>query len=386
MPIADFAQYPYYPTLRCSTGEHLGYRSLSDANKDRLIPVFELSQRGNAASLDPSIAHIRQTIGNRLFLLDLCHDPAPEPHISANPRDPAAERQRVAQEREAQEAYNRELAQLLDPMDGFSAWRRLVDSFPNAIPVLQYTDADTQARQILRQAALLARNGSIAVRVKEDDNPRIYEVVSQIFSIIDSPEHMLVIVDCGQGRQLIRQRADFARLAIGRMTDGLEPAQLACVRAVCISNTFTKPSHDGLRHYRNDDWRIWREARQSFPFLFGDYTAMHRFRRMTTFTPSDFRATVVYPLEDAWLVYRHPDANDDGGWGAGAEEMVEHERFRPAPAVWGTGVIERAANGQTADVLASRFWHAVKVNIHIHRQMDVAARNVAGLDDEDYNE
>ncbi|MCW2245138.1 hypothetical protein M2352_000729 [Azospirillum fermentarium] len=383
MPIVDFSQYPYYPALRCSTGEHLGYRSLGNSDKDWIIPVLELSQRGNSPSLDPSIANIRQTIGARAFILDLCHEPAPDPHISANPRDPAAERQRVEQEREAQEAYNRGLARLLDPSDGFSAWRRLVTTFPNAIPVIQYTDADAQARQILRQAAFFSRTGSIAIRIRQEDNARIFEIISQIISVIDSPDHLLIIIDCGQGRQRLRDRANFARNAIGRITEGLDPAQIALIRAVCMSNTFMKPNHDGLIYYRNDDWGIWRAARESFPFLFGDYAAMNRIRRMTTFTPSDYRATVVYPLNDAWLVYRHPDANDEAGWGAGAEEVVAHERYQPVPEVWGAEVIGRAANGDTADVLASRFWHAVKVNIHIHRQIGAAAVNVAGLDGED---
>jgi hypothetical protein len=321
-------------------------------------------------------------------MLDLCRDPAPDPHISANPRDPAAERQRIQQEREVRDAYNGMLARLLDPADGFAAWRRQAAAFPNAIPVLQYTDAATQARSILRQASFFARTTSIAIRIRENDSHHIYDVVSQIISVLDSPDRLLIIIDCDQGRQYLRRRAEFARTAIARITDGLDPGQIALVRAVCMSNTFTKPNHDGLLLYRNNDWTIWREARQSFPFLFGDYAAMHRFRRMTTFAPSDYRPTVVYPLDDAWLVYRHADLNDDTGWTTGAAEIVAHERYRPVPDAWGAGVIQRAANGDTADVEASRFWHAVKVNIHLHRQIGVAAANIAALDgdDDDYEE
>lgn len=388
MPIVDFSQFPYYPALRCSTGEHIGYRLLGGDDKDRLVPIFELSQRGNSPSLDQSITFIQHSVEGRAFMLDLCRDPAPDPHISANPRDPAADAQRVQQEQEARDAYNGLLARLLDPADGFAAWRQQAAAFPNAIPILQYTDAATQARSILRQASFFARTTSIAIRIRESDSHHIYEVVSQIISILESPDRLLIILDCDQGRRYLTRRSDFAKAAISRITDGLDPRQIALVRAVCMSNTFTKPNHDGLRLYHNYDWNIWREARQSFPFLFGDYAATHRFRRMTTFAPSDYRSTVVYPLDDAWLVYRHQDLNDEIGWTTGAAEIVEHGRYRPVPDVWGAGVIQRAANGDTADVAASRFWHAVKVNIHIHRQIGVAAANIAALDgdNDDYEE
>lgn len=378
MPIVNFSQYPYYPALRCSTGEHMGYRNLSAQDKGRILPVFELSQRGNANNFNSSVAYIQETIGARAFIFDLCHDPAPAPYDSGD-------EQRVAQERAIQEAYNRDLSRLLDPTDGFAAWRRMVANFPNAIPVIQFTEAAGQARQILRQASLLSRAGSIAVRITQSADESIGDTISQIISIIDSPDQLLIIIDCGQGRQLLRQRAEFARNTIERIVGGLELSQVPLVRAVCMSNTFTKPG-PGLTYYRNDDWRLWRVASESFPFLYGDYAAMHRFRRTTTFTPSDYLPTVVYPLDEAWLVYRHESANDDTGWVTGSAQIMAHERYRPVPDTWGVQLIERAAGGNIDDVRWSRFWHAAKVNIHIRRQIDVAAAAVAEFGDEDGEE
>jgi hypothetical protein len=272
------------------------------------------------------------------------------------------------------------LARLLDPTDGFAAWRRMVADFPNAIPTIQFTDAETQSRQILRQAALLSRTGSMAIRIRENDSACICDIITQIISIIESPDQLLIIVDCGQGRQHLRQRANFACTTIERIVAGLDLPQVPFVRAVCMSNSFTTPK-SGLTYYRNDDWRIWQTARESFPFLFGDYAAVYRSRRTTTFIPSDYLPSVVYPLDEAWLVYRHDNTNDDVGWVTGSAAIVAHERYLPAPETWGVQLIERAADGNINDVRWSRFWHAAKVNIHIHRQVEVATAAVSEFDE-----
>jgi hypothetical protein len=61
MPQVDFSHFYYYPSLLSSAGEHLGYRELPDADRRRLVPIFELSQRGNPANLNDAQTAIRET-------------------------------------------------------------------------------------------------------------------------------------------------------------------------------------------------------------------------------------------------------------------------------------------------------------------------------------
>lgn len=378
MPTVDFSQYYYYPALLCGIGEHLGYRELSEDDKRQILPIFELSQRGSAPDLDTAISDIRESILQRPFLLDLCKEPAPPPYVSARPQSPVQDQQRVERERQAQRSYNDTLANLLRPEDGFANWRRLVSDFPNCIPVIQHTDAANQARQILRQASILSENGqSVAIRINSETDAAIFEIISEIISILPSPDRILIIVDCGQGRTNIANRAGFARDALTEILNYIEIAERPLVRAVCMSNSFTQPAHDGIRDdYEILDWRLWREARDVFPFMFGDYGAMYRIRRQNTFVPPEWRATVVYPLDDRWLIYRHPNTNDPNGWRDGSLLITQHGSYRPAPQVWGVNIIEQAARNDLDDISTARFWYAAKVNIHIHRQIRFARSTI----------
>lgn len=188
-------------------------------------------------------------------------------------------------------------------------------------------------------------------------------------SILDSPDRLLVIFDCGQSRQNIAKRSEFAARGVSQILNEIDITEQPLVRAVCLSNSFTNPGHDGFRDYENMDWKVFESASSEFPFMFGDYAAMNRMRRANTFVPPDFRASVVLPLEKSWLVYRHPNSNDRTGWIEGAKAILADERSRPLPQTWGSSLIQQAAGGDINGIDSARFWHGVKVNIHLHRQL-----------------
>ncbi len=378
MPVIDFSQIYYYPALLCGIGEHLGYRHLSDQDKSNLVPILELSQRGNAPDLEQAISEIQETAGARPFVLDLCKEPAPPPYIAANPQNPTQDRIRVERERLAQQSYNQTLASLLRPDDGFLNWRNLIQRFPNCVPTIQHTGGTNQSRQILRQAALLAEGGrSLAIRITAETDPAILKIIPQIISILVSPDRLLIVIDCGQGRTSIPARSAFARNAIAEILANIEITEQPFVRAVCLSNAYTQPAHDGLREdYDILDWRLWREVREAFPFMFGDYASMYRMRRQNTFVPPDWRPTVVFPLNERWVVYRHPNANDATGWHDGSVMISKLPYYQPTPDAWGISVIERAARNDLTEISTARFWYAAKVNIHIHRQIAFARSTI----------
>lgn len=384
MPRINFSSFDYYPDLLCSVGEHMGYRHLSAADKDRILPIFQLSRRGSAPDLTEVRQAIRDSAGDRPFILDLDSRIAPDPYEAQNPQNPAQEARRLAQERAAQASYNAELESLLDPTDGFANWRRTVATFPNAIPMLKFNDPDAEGLSILRQAALLARDGgSLAIRFREDDSESAADTIATLASVLDSIDQLLIILDCGQHRQRLDDRVEFLQRTMRGILAGLEIGQRSRVRAVCMSNSFTAPNNDLFATRTNLDWRIWRRAREGFPFAYGDYAATPRPAAHSSFIPRDWRATVVYPLAESWTIYRHPDAGDETGYVSGTQELLEREDFEPAPDTWGTNLIRRAAAGTAQDELSARFWYAAKVNIHIHRQIQHAATMVAEASDDD---
>lgn len=373
----DFARFHYYPALQSSDAEHLGYRNLSNQDKDAILPIFELSQRRNEPNLDSAIEAIRTSGQGRAFILDLCKDPAPPAYVPRNDSNP----ERTQQIMRAQESYNERLAQLLDPADGFRAWRSMVAEFPNCIPVIQFTDPNGQSLNILRQCALLSQGGArcVAIRIVADTDSAIHAVVGQMLAVMQSAANVLIIIDCGQARSRRAERVEFAQHTITSILNGVDAAQRADVRAVLLSSSFNTPSRTCLDEpYPSHDWDTWREACEVYPFTYGDYGAYYRRRRQNTFVPGDWVATVVYPLDEGWMAYRHLNQNDPTGWVDGSRAISEHDFYRPPLEAWGSEIIEAAADGDIENVQSSRFWDAVRVNLHIHRQIRYAESQLTG--------
>lgn len=382
MPSIEFSGINYFPDLMCTPGEHMGYRRLTGSDKDLLVPIFTLSRRPGAPDLADSIRMIRESADHRPFLLDLDPRPAPPPYVARDPADPETDRRRVETETRSQESYNRELRRLLDAQDGFVAWRTFCHDFPQAVPFLQYEDPIADRLEVLRQAAMLARGGnSIAIRIRQDTPLAIIGLVTQIIAVLDHPGQLLIVADCGQGRLRISERAEFARNILHGILSELSMVQRSEVRAVCMSNSFNAPTHSGLRDRpaTNLDWRLWREASESYPFAFGDYAATPRPGTLSSFQPRDWRATVVYPLDEAWLAYRAPNTNDQQGWIDGARAIRERPEYSPAPDTWGVEQIQQAAGGDLDSLDSARFWYAAKVNIHLHRQISYSAEQIDAL-------
>ena len=132
-------------------------------------------------------------IEGRPFIFDLSKDRAPPAYVAKNNPDEA----KIEKTQAAQDNYNKILTSLLSPENGFAEWRGLVQKFPNSIPVLQFTDPIAQTNQILRQAALLSRDGHsyLSIRITEETNTGIIPVIGQIISILDSASQLLLIID-----------------------------------------------------------------------------------------------------------------------------------------------------------------------------------------------
>lgn len=383
MTPVNFQQYLYYPALQCGFSEHLAYQKLSNEDKDAILPIFELSQRGFDADLNTGISVIKESAGDRPFLLDLCKDAAPAPFISKTKEPSKEDEERIAKQRKAQKAYNGILANLLKSDDGFANWRELAGKFPSGIPVLQFRDAAVEQFAILRQGALFLKSlSNIAIRVTEESGPAAAAAIIQLIAILDEGDELLVILDCGQGRQRKSEREEFAQKTASDILAGIDIQQASQVSFACLSNTFTNPNKTGLYDYPGFEWEIWEEASQHNPMLFGDYGATHRLKRSNTYMPSDWIASVVYPQDEGWVVYRHENARDADGWIKGAKEVVAHEPHQALDA-WGYEMLANAAKGRIEGVDSARFWHAAKINMHIHRQIGYAAGNLAGLGDDD---
>ena len=214
------------------------------------------------------------------------------------------------------------------PTDGFVKWRECALKFENAIPVLQFTDPASQAKNILRQAAQFWKSGveRMAIRVTPETSEEIFPIIGQIVAFLDSAEQLLLIVDCGQGRQQIPERIEFAKRSVARVLEELDPSQVLNLSAVCLHDSYTSPP-ETAKIYESYSRELWREASTGFPFLFGDYSGHRRLKKSTTFMPGEWKAQVVYALSESWIVYRHDNSQDPEGWIVGSKAILKHSAW-----------------------------------------------------------
>lgn len=376
MSSVDFSQYYYFPCIQSSEAEQIGYGELSDDDKDAILPVVELSQVKYETSFDDAVAAVSGTIGKRAFIFDLSKDRAPPAFVPKMNPDYA----KIKKLQTAQDGYNKALTDLLSPLDGFLNWRSLAAKFPNSIPVIQFTEPETQSKNILRQASLLSKAGfeKMAIRITQETGEAIYPVIGQIIAVLESASQLLIIADCGQGRQRIAERAEFAKTAVARVIEEIEPAQTPYLSAVCLCDSYTNPPDGTLKLYESLSWELWSQASEKFPFLFGDYGAHYRMKKTNTFMPGDWRAQVIYPMDEKWLVYRHPNAQDAQGWVEGSNTILKDANCDKKNDCWGSDLVNQAAGGDIDGVSSARFWHGAKINMHIHRQIRYAQEVMGG--------
>lgn len=367
MPSIQFGNYEYVPVLGSTEVDRLAYNRLRPDTRAGIFPIFELTRHRGAETLQASIQLVRQTI-ELPFLLDLDKRYAPPPYQAANSSNPLAERQRIERETQENDAYNAYLASLLTPNNGFERWRAICREFPNAVPVLQFSDVATQENAILRQAALLSWNGdSIALRIGRAHDSELIKIAVRILAMLPLSSQLLLIFDCGQGRRGVAEKAQWVLDCLASVSSRLEPNQATGLSVVCMSNSYPQMNHNGLRVVSNCDREIWQAVYEQFPCHFGDYAASPRSPNLSAFLPRNFRATVVHSQNDQWLVHRHENSDDPQGWIVGSQVITANDEFDPISS-WTDHSIETAARGDISGMEKSRPWHAARIAGHIDRQ------------------
>lgn len=376
MQTVDFSRFKYIPSILSDAVGEVAYERLSPETRSGILPLFELCWRPRSSDFEECFAFLTRVEGGNPFLLDIDKRLAPDPYQARNPKNPYAADLKYRQDKAAQIRFNSKLNTLLRPEDGFYNWRSLVHRLPNSIPVLQVTDAVAQKEDVFRQAALLCVGGaSAAFRIREAKALEMCSLASELLVQLENPRQLLIILDCGQGRTKLPERAAFVAGALRLIEDRIGHDRMKAVRAVCMSNSFTLPAHKGMRFKENHDWEIWQRVSATIPLAFGDYAACERENAHSSYRPWDFRATVTHALPGGWLISRHANKNDPKGWHSGCQTISGDFRFAPL-ASWCDKQIVETAKAEEAPSEEPRFWHATRINGHIERQFSQAKRRV----------
>ncbi|AQQ28600.1 MULTISPECIES: beta family protein [Burkholderia cepacia complex] len=355
--MADFDNHAYFPTLMSRVAEIQGLRELSDARKERIIPLFTLGRWHNAPEFERAIQNCSAAIGEgRPYFADLTREVQHAPDV---------------------------FGQLLSPDNNFNAWRDYIGRFDDAIPVVQIVP-DVTRRQIFRQAQLIERrHEKLAFRVR---NPgQELPLVINALSALDDPDNAIVFIDLKYVRGIERDAAAVATDAIDRIR-----AEVASARIVVLSSSF--PAYLGT--FAEDEG----ETRGSIEILerqlhaqliddgreclYGDYASIHPIIRRGgggTFIPR-----IDAPHAFTWNFERRPELSEQRreGYQECATALLSRYPELNGNDCWGAAMIRQAAVGDPHG-LAPSPWIAARVNIHLSRQIDYADE---ARDDEDWED
>lgn len=343
----DFDRFRYYPSLRSRMWEMRGYAELGDDEKDRLLPIVPLAAHHRTKAISDVAVKVSDYLGDRMRILDL----------------------------EQSTAYAcDDCRTLLNPDNGYAAWRNFVTAQPNSIPTA-ILPSEAPVRDIVQQARRLERDREQVVirsRAPSTDLPTLQAVLSAV----DDVNNLMIVLDFGY----VRSRAGALAVDAANVINALREIDDA-TRVVVMGSSYPKSA----AAYDDTGAAIPIQERAMHASLggdavaiYGDYGSIHPEPMEPTM--ARFVPRIDYPLPDVWL-FRRVRA-DQGGFQACAQQITQLTDWQAdlVGTVWGADKISTVAAGDLTSMGTPGPWIAVRVNLHLWQQIHYGD-TAAGLDD-----
>lgn len=344
----------YIPAIRTRDSELKGYECLSDAVKDKLLPVFELtksrrSPKNPDGSLAKTVERLLPLLNGRPFIVDVTS---------------------------LESQGNSETADLLNPHDAFGNWRKFVrKNMPaTCIPVVHLTDPLDVAEVTKQINDLFEFANAIALRVPPDY--MFAKDLAQTLRLRDGmPGMVILLVDDG----FVTQGSE--ALSINRCNKVLQyfsgKVDIAAPLTSCFPSSVAMPGFgggDAYGEFKLVEVFISETLKliglQGARILHGDYALIH---------PNDFDGVVTnwvprvdVPLDGEGFYHRY--RREVGGYGLAARLAIQNPKYSSLKC-WGDSSIMQAAVADPPGRSPS-FWISVRVNYHITRQVRRLSPNV----------
>ena len=344
----SFENYSYFPTLRTRQAEMKGLEQLTQHQKQRLLPMLTLGRWPKALDFTKSAEKAGNVMNSLPHFLDLTQDAA---HLG--------DQQRI----------------LRDSTNGFAAWRTFVSQYPNAIPVVQLV-AGARARDQVKQATLIeAQIGKLAFRIRDFsvDTP----LVINALSAVDDPQNAIVFIDCQYIRSALAAYVTATVATINQLR-----SQFPEIIIVVVSTSFPSsvlPFADASQQRGSIDIQerdLHARIGGSAVAAYGDHGSVHSVVYDET-AIMRWSARVDYPRELSWYFERRKGDQSEAGYVSAAQSIVLSDSDIGTRGIWGEEMIVQASQGN-AYARAPASWIAVRVNIHLARQLEFSERLNAG--------
>ncbi|WP_374039451.1 hypothetical protein ACETK8_02555 [Brevundimonas staleyi] len=320
----------------------IALENLPERDKDALRPIFPLRHWLSTKTLDRAFDRIEKAYGLRgAFVLP----PAPPKPDDLSP---------TAQEIRA----------LLDSADGYSRWCELFRTgrAQHSIPVLQLADA---SQFDLQAIAMLGLGRGAMVPFTRSAFSVLPAIATRVAALSGLGTDITFLIDLGkEGRTLLLQQAELTSI-VDRLL------QLCPNATVAISTSSFPASFTSLPRQEIYERQLYQHMRGQF----GD--ALHYSDRGSARAESrgggstDPYPRIDYPLSGEWLFYRtETSIAYKGGYTKIASKLMNTPSvWDPRLRIWGTQMIEKTHLGQTGGISSPARSTAVRINLHLHRQL-----------------
>ncbi len=383
-----FDAISYFPVLTTRAGELNAYEQCYPDVKNAMVPVFTLTRYAETESFANSAAALTGALEGRPAIVDF--DPRARPvtslaeaaerrrrnnlrRVQAGQSEsrPRSERQLAndAQRLRRTEAFNRSLADLMNPSEGPSRWLDLVETFPELVPVLRMTDAAALRRQLERTCAA-GRPAAIRIRISEPSETAI--VLSCAGLIRSCAPFVVLIVDAGN----IWGRGDAAAAGILDVLRRIRHDvgdEFDQVTIIALSTAFPRqPLRSMPPVLPISDLALHREISEWFDVRLGDYGSLPN-RTEDTIARGWF-PHVDLATPDHWHVSLYENNRDATKYVDASRDIVgNQELWSQKVECWGTEVIEQVARGD--QIIGGRSfthpspWLSVRINQHMSQMV-----------------
>lgn len=339
----DLSGYSYFPALRTRQAELTALKQLDDERKTRIVPVLTLGQWRGSSELNKAAQKAVDALGGRPFFMDLSTD---------------------------NRKVEAQWAQLRDSAEAFKAWRSFATEYDNAIPVVQIP-AGTRQRDVLQQAnAIESSYGTVAFRIQDFDLQT--PLVVSALSAMDDPANAIVFIDC----QYIRVSMDaFVKATIS--TINTLRSEFPSLLIVVLSTSFPRStiSYADATKQRGVisilDRNLYEQIGGRDVALYGDHGSVHSVVYDDSPTGFKWSPRIDYPTYTDWHFQRRARPIEAGYIDA-AKAIQADFACSPTSEIWGERMIAQAAAGSPYGKVPNS-WIAVRVNIHLSRQIDFEA-------------
>jgi len=334
----DFESYGYYPALRTRAAELGGLKQLTRQEKEKIVPLITLGKWPRSEDIQVSLDKVVDAMEDLPFILDVTREGKHHSESSAG---------------------------LLSTENNFSAWRNFVSQRKNIVPVVQITDG-AKLREITMQAREFEETKqSLAFRIT---NPQrdIQKVISSL-ATLDTPENAIVFIDLGYVRGNMPIATAAAVSAINQLRQEI-PETIISVLSTSFPSTVTTFCREDGRSGEIDI--IERELFQTIGgrdiCIYGDHGSIHAV--VYDETGGRYVPRIDLPFDDSWYFERR-SGEDSSGYIDAARAILRECPEVADEAGWGPEMIRNAANGQIEGMGSPAKWIAVRVNMHISRQI-----------------